>query len=122
MSGLGNLLGGIAAVLWVLLALVIFVFLWPVLKKRIPSLTKLGVSPAGINMEFAGEQLDKAVASTTGAKTGQAPLGQAARQGILHRLDRNVDLLGRARVLWVDDHPENNVYITKMLESFGTRN
>jgi CheY-like chemotaxis protein len=83
-----------------------------------PFLTKLGLAPSGLSMEFAEQKLDDA--AQQGDENAQRFLGQATKHAVLSRVERNADLLGRARVLWVDDHPENNRPIVDLLEHFGT--
>jgi CheY-like chemotaxis protein len=118
MADFGDLLQGVAAVLWVALALVAFVTLRSVLTARIPSLTKLGLSPAGVSMEFAEQKLDEAVERTS--PDAQRSVGQVTKRTVLNRVERNADLLARARIVWVDDHPENNASIVDLLRHFGT--
>lgn len=117
MADLGGLLQGLAAVLWVVLALVVFRALRPAITSRISDLTKLGLTPAGVSMEFAESKLDEAAA--TRSDDEQPPVGEATKQAVLTRVERNADLLSRARVLWVDDHPENNRSIVELLRHFG---
>ena len=57
-------------------------------------------------MEFAEAKLDEAVRGSSTAD--QRAVGQAAKRSVLDRLQRNADLLSRARILWADDHPEYN--------------
>ena len=120
MSGIGSLLGGVASIMWVLLAFVVVLILRPAILKRIPYLSKLAMGSSGLSMEFAGTKLDEAMASSP--QTSAAPqFGEVARRGILDRIERNADLLHGARLLWVDDHPGNNTSIAELLQSFGTR-
>jgi CheY-like chemotaxis protein len=117
MADLGGLLQGLAAVLWVVLALVVFRAFRPAITSRISDLTKLGLTPAGVSMEFAETKLDEATATTSDDE--QEAVGEATKQVVLTRVERNADLLSRARVLWVDDHPENNRSIVELLRHFG---
>jgi CheY-like chemotaxis protein len=123
MSQLGGLLGGIAAILWVLLAIAVAYNLRGSLAERLPFLTKLGVSPSGVSMEFAEAKLDEALAVANAATNapGGRVVGEAAKQGVLQRLERNEDLLRNARMLWADDHPENNNSIIALLRRFGAK-
>lgn len=118
-ADLGGLLQGLAAVLWVILALIVFMAFRPAITARISDLTKLGLTPSGVSMEFAERKLDEAVAKTSSDE--QASVGEATKHAVLNRVERNADLLARARVLWVDDHPENNTPIVDLLRHFGTK-
>jgi CheY-like chemotaxis protein len=112
-----DLLGGIAALLWVVVALAAILILRGVLRANRGSLTKLGLGPGGVTLEFAEAKLDEAVRRSD-EQTRQA-VGDAAKRSLLDRLQRNADLLRRARVLWADDHPENNLPIVELLRRFG---
>jgi CheY-like chemotaxis protein len=118
MSELGELLGGIAAALWVVLALAVFLALRRPLAKRISEATKIGLGPTGVSMEFAERKLEEAVKVS---EEPQREISQVAKRTVLDRLKRNADLLARARVLWVDDHPENNTPLIELLRQFGAR-
>jgi len=50
---------------------------------------------------------------------GHAPpsLGQA--EGALRRASKSADLFARATILWVDDYPENNLYLRRVLHDLG---
>lgn len=116
MAQVADLLRGIAAATWVLLAFVIFLALRSAIAGRMPSLTRLGLGASGVSMEFAETRLEQA---TSGPDT--PTVGEVARRGVINRLQRNADLLRRARIIWVDDHPENNVPILELLRQFGAR-
>lgn len=117
MADFGDLLRGLAAALWVALAFVVFLSFRGAVKARIPLLTKLGLSPGGVSMEFAEAKLDEATRASD--EEVQRSSGQVTRQAVLQRVERNADLIARARVLWVDDHPENNAPIVELLRHLG---
>lgn len=118
MADFGDLLRGIAAALWVVLAFAVFVTFRSAVNSRMPFLTKLGLTPSGVSMEFAERKLDEATRQTD--DDVRRSVGQATKQTVLSRVERNADLLGRSRVLWVDDHPENNTAIIELLRYFGS--
>ncbi len=68
-------------------------------------------------MEFAQAKLDEAVRGAS--EQDQHAVGQAAKRSVLDRLQRNSELLSRARILWADDHPEYNTAIVELLRRFG---
>jgi CheY-like chemotaxis protein len=117
MAEFGDLLGGIAATLWVVLGLVVFLTLRGPIAKRISRVTELGVGPTGVSMKFAEEKIEEA----TSKSESKRAIGQVAKRTVLDRLMRNADLLARARILWVDDHPENNTPLIELLTRFGAR-
>jgi CheY-like chemotaxis protein len=117
MANIADLLGGIAALLWVVVALVAILILRGVLRANRGTLTKLGLGPGGVTLEFAEAKLDEAVRRSD-EQTRQT-VGDAAKRSVLDRLQRNADLLRRARILWADDHPENNLPIVELLRRYG---
>lgn len=117
MSDVAELLKGAAALLWVVLGLGALLVLRGILASREGSLTKFGIGPGGVTMEFAAKKIDQAVQAADEAT--RSAVGDAAKRSVLDRLRRNADLLARARILWVDDHPENNSHIVELLQRFG---
>ena len=117
MANIADLLGGIAALLWVVVALVAILILRGILRTNRGTLTKLGLGPGGVTLEFAEAKLDESVRRSD-EQTRQT-VGDAAKRSVLDRLQRNADLLRRARILWADDHPENNLPIVELLRRFG---
>lgn len=88
-----------------------------VLRARGDSLTRLGLGPGGVTMEFAAAKLNEAVAKSDVDTSGA--IGAAAKQSVLNRLRSHSERLERARILWVDDHPENNDALVELLRRFG---
>jgi CheY-like chemotaxis protein len=117
MSELGDLLQGLAAALWVFLALFVFLVLRKGIKERAPFLTKLGLGPTGVSMEFAEAKLDEATRRGPGGPGNR--IGEAAKRTVIIRLERNAELIARSRILWVDDHPENNTPVVDLLKRVG---
>jgi CheY-like chemotaxis protein len=116
LSNAADLIRAVVGVLWVGLAAAAIVILRNVIRARGGSLTRLGLGPSGVTMEFAEAKLDEAVRGSTTAD--QRAVGQAAKRSVLDRLQRNAELLSRARILWADDHPEYNTAIVDLLRRF----
>jgi hypothetical protein len=116
-SNAATLINAIVAVLWVGLAFAAVLIVRNVLQARGGSLTRFGVGPSGVTMEFAEAKLDEAVRKSS--IQDQQAVGQAAKRSVLDRLQRNSELLSRARILWTDDHPEYNTAIVELLRRFG---
>jgi CheY-like chemotaxis protein len=70
-----------------------------------------------VTVEFAEAKLNEAV-QRSDEQTRQA-VGAAAKRSVIDRLQRNSDLLHRARILWADDHPEYNLPIVELLRRYG---
>lgn len=117
MANVSDLIGSIATVLWVVFAFVIALILRGVLKTNRSPLAKLGLGPSGVTIEFAESKINEVI-QRSDEETRQA-FGDAAKRSVIDRLQRNSDLLQRARILWVDDHPENNFPIVELLRRYG---
>jgi CheY-like chemotaxis protein len=116
LSDAADLLRAIAAFSWVALAFVVFLALLRVLRSQDAPLTKLGLGPGGVTMEWAEAKFDAAV-SKSDDKTQRA-IGNVAKRSVIERLRTHANLLARARILWVDDHPENNAALIELLREF----
>lgn len=117
MSNTADLLRAIAALSWVVLASVVVVALLKLLTGQKSALTKFGFGPSGVTIEFAEAKLSEAVSKSS--QDARIVVGDAAKRSVIGRLQSHADLLRRARILWVDDHPENNTPIADLLRQFG---
>ena len=116
-ANVSDLIGSIATLLWVVFAFAAILILRGVLKGNRGPLAKLGLGPSGVTIEFAEAKIDEAV-RISDKEPGQA-VGAVAKRSVIDRLQRNSDLLQRARILWADDHPEYNVPIVELLRQYG---
>lgn len=122
MSEVADLLRGTASLLWVMFAIVLAFILRRILVLRGASLKSLGIGPSGVIMEFAEAKIDEAARKDIKAASDEETayfIGAAAKRSVLGRIQRNADLLSRARILWADDHPEGNAPIIELLRRFG---
>lgn len=100
------------SVLWVtLVAVLIVVFYKPIKGELLPRLS--GLKAFGVEATFIREELDKAVGKQA------AEVSESDRSQVLRRAQRVVPVLHGARILWVDDIPENNTYERRILLSLG---
>lgn len=67
----------------------------------------------GFEAEFAAKELEKAI------ETQGVPVTPAEKHGVLKRLQLIAPLLKSVRILWVDDHPQNNVNERALVEDYG---
>lgn len=90
------------AVLWVLFATIVFF----VLRRPITELMKRMRSA---NVGFGSFDFDNALEAVakTASGGGDAP-SAAERRAVADRMEFSAQLLEGVRILWVDDHPENN--------------
>lgn len=117
MAETADLLRAVSSLLWVAVGIAAVVLLAKVLGTRSGQLKAFGVGPTGVTMEFVEAKVDQAIGAE--AQPSGARVGQAAKRSVVDRLQRNADLFPDARVLWVDDHPENNTPVTELLRKFG---
>jgi CheY-like chemotaxis protein len=116
LSDTADLLRAIAGLSWVVLAFVGVVALLRLVRSQNTPLTKFGVGPGGVTMEFAEAKFNEAVSKSN--QETQRSIGDAAKRSVVDRLRTHADLLARARILWVDDHPENNIALIELLRQF----
>jgi hypothetical protein len=109
-----DLLQAIAALGWLVLAGVIGLGLRGLLRSRGSDLTRLSVGPSGLTAEFVSSKLDEASRSDDTPRPSPV-----AKSVVIQRLHRHADILARAHLLWVDDHPENNASIVELLSEYG---
>lgn len=102
----------IPSFLWlVLVAVVLGVFYRPIRQELIPRMS--GFKAFGFEVALLREELDKAV-----DKQG-VEVGQSDRTQVLRRAEMVGQMMRGARILWVDDHPENNEYEHRIMRSLG---
>ena len=97
------------------------------LSQRFNALTSLKFP--GLELSFADRELGEAVAKRSGEvfiKKGTAEqypvrISRRDEARALQRARRDRHLLDSARILWVDDHPENNNAERHVFEAFGAR-
>lgn len=107
-----QLIGLIPSVLWVLLiAGIVAAFYRPLRSQILPRLG--GVNAFGVQVTFIQQELDKVIAQ-------QGPnVSDKERSLVLRRAQRMMMITQGAQILWVDDAPDNNVYLRGLLRSLG---
>lgn len=101
-----------------LMALVVIVLLIgnaDAIARLLRKATKLGA--LGIEIEVSAVSLDKAIE----LQNLQGVVSHRDRMAVLRRLSANAALLRGARVLWVDDEPQNNRDERALLETLEVR-
>jgi CheY-like chemotaxis protein len=103
----------IPSLLWVAFAAVaLALFYRPIRDEVVPRLTTLKL-PGGIEVSLR-ERVTQA------AEKQEVEVSEDDKSRIVRRLERSRSLLHGARILWVDDNPENNINEATILESFGS--
>ncbi len=107
-----KVIGTLPSVLWVTFATIVFLALrGTIIRTVVPRLTALRA--LGFEVEMASELLDRA------ADEAHVAVTPAARRGALGRLEHAADVLQGGKLLWVDDHPENNAALIDLFRSVG---
>lgn len=107
-----ELLKLIPNILWIVLVLVLFaVFYKPIRYELLP---RLGSFKAfGVEFTFIHDEIDKS------AERWNLDISGSDRSLVIRRAQRLAPILQGAQVLWVDDHPDYNVYERRILNSLG---
>ncbi len=125
-------IGLLQVIVWPLLALTAFLYFRKPLRKFIDEATVIRLEGAGGTSALVMERRVEAAISLTaaaykqmGERTGEG-LSSEQMQDITRSVDRVVTQraikrFADARILWVDDHPENNVYERLSFESLGIK-
>ena len=95
----------------VALLVLILVFRIPLTQRIIPRLT--GLKILGVEITLLKESLDKVVAER------KVDVSQGDRWGALKRAQHVLPVIQRARILWVDDEPQGNRQLVKVLFTLG---
>jgi CheY-like chemotaxis protein len=102
----------VPSVLWFIFVAVLVIRLYEPFKSQLlPRMS--GIKAFGVEATFIQQELEKA------AKKGETEISADARSQVVRRLQRVAPLLQGTRILWVDDHPENNTYESGLLRSLN---
>ncbi|MFI7243191.1 multidrug DMT transporter permease [Streptomyces qinglanensis] len=109
-----KLVGTLPSLLWVVFATVVYLSLrGTIVQSLVPRISALRA--LGVEVEMAGQLIDQA------AEVSETAVTPADRQGVLGRLEHAADILSGGKILWVDDHPENNVALIRLFRSVDMR-
>ena len=102
----------IPSILWFVFVAILVIRLYgPIKTELLPHLS--GLKMFGVEATFIREELEKAV------KKQKTKISQEAKSKVERRLQKNVPLLRKTKVLWVDDNPGNIAYESRILRSVG---
>ncbi len=107
------------SVFWLIVAIIVVaIFYRPIRNQLLPLVT--GLKIGGIECSFVREGIQAAVALAQKHKNWQVQVSEEAASLVMERAARNLGRLQRAKILWVDDGPENNFNEIKMLHQLRT--
>lgn len=102
------------SVFWLIVAIIVVaIFYRPIRNQLLPLVT--GLKIGGIECSFVREGIQAAVALAQKHKNWQVQVSDEEAGLVMERASRNLGRLQRAKILWVDDSPENNFNEIKML-------
>ena len=128
----------IPSLLWILLVVVILILFYrPIRDVLFPRLS--GIKAMGMEFSFLKDSMDAAIAKAREhddtmtkqvrgvQKRGKLELAEKSpqwkvvvppeeKQFVINRVLQHKDILSGAQILWVDDHPENNLNERKMFK------
>lgn len=118
----------IPSILWILFALtVIIIFYKPICRDILPKISDfraMGVEFSIVRDSF-NATLDKAEAHDSDVKLAEKSpqwkvvVPPEAKENVLNRARNHLPVLRGAQILWVDDHPENNLNERKMFSKLN---
>jgi CheY-like chemotaxis protein len=118
----GKLIEVIPPLLWVLFALIVFFVLRrPFLEKMLPRMASIGALGVEITFTEVERLLNKAAEITDEGAESRPTVTRMARKAVLRRLEHAANYLKDGRILWVDDLPNNNRYLTEVFRELGMR-
>lgn len=102
------------SVFWLIVAIIVVaIFYRPIRNQLLPLVT--GLKIGGIECSFVREGIQAAVALAQKHKNWEVQVSDEEASLVMERASRNLSRLQRAKILWVDDTPENNFNEIKML-------
>ena len=104
----------IPSLLWFALALVVMLaFYKPIRDDLMPNLTSF--SAGGVELSFVKQSINAALELAEKTPNWKVEVPQEAKDQALNRARKHLHVFRGAQVVWVDDHPENNVNERRML-------
>jgi len=104
--------------LWVLLALVIFIYSYRLIKKTLlPNVTN--ISAFGIKINMLKESIDSIYDIAKKDKMWDVSISELDKNIVLKRTNRNLNLFKNLSILWFDDRPDTLKNEIKMFRQLG---
>jgi len=104
--------------LWVLLALVIFIYSYRLIKKTLlPNVTN--ISAFGIKINMLKESIDSIYDIAQKDKMWDVSISELDKDIVLKRTNRNLNLFKNLSILWFDDRPDTLKNEIKMFRQLG---
>jgi len=103
----------IPSILWFLLTITaLAVFYRPLRDELLPNLT--GFSAMGVEVSFIRDSMDAAIELAQKSPQWNVEVSTSDKDQVLRRARKHLSIFRDAQILWVDDHPENNLNERRM--------
>ena len=105
----------IPEVLWFLFAVIlVWIFYAPIKNQLIPKLSRF--SGLGIELDFdvVHKSIDAALELAEKSEKWHVEVSEEEKTRVIERAKRHFTIFNGAQILWLDDHPENNVNERRM--------
>ncbi len=103
----------ITPLLWFLLTLVLVILFYrPFRDKLLPNIS--GFKAMGVEFSFIRDSIDAAIKLAEKSPQWKVDVPRRDKEQALHRTKSHLKILKNAQILWVDDHPENNINESRM--------
>ncbi len=110
----------IPSLLWFLFIATVFgLFYRPVRDELLPNLT--GFKAGGVELSFVKESIDAAVELAEKSPQWTVVVSAADKERALRRAKKHLATFRDAQILWVDDHPENNLNERRMFRQLKAK-
>lgn len=114
-----ELLQLIPSILWFLLGLVLIILFYrPLRYELLPNLA--GFKAMGVEFSFVQESIEAAIDLAEKSPKWKVEISQTEKERALSRARHHLSVFKGAQILWVDDHPENNLNERRMLRQLNT--
>lgn len=108
------------SLLWFGLVLIILIIFYkPIRYDLLPKLT--GLKALGMEFAFITTSINAALELAEKNKKWSVKVPPEAKQNVLNRAKKNMDILNDAQIFWIDDCPENNLNEWRMFFQLQTK-
>jgi CheY-like chemotaxis protein len=97
----------IPSLLWFLFLLAVIVLFYRPIRDLVPNLSSF--KAAGVELSFLKESIDAAIKLAEKSPQWKIEIPHRDKERALDRVKRHLKIFNGVQILWVDDHPENNL-------------
>jgi CheY-like chemotaxis protein len=110
----------VPSILWfVLILIVILLFYRPLRNELLPNL--IGIKAMGVEISFVKESIEAAVELAEKSPQWKVEISPTDKERVLNRVKKHLKIFRDVQILWVDDHPENNLNERRMFRQLNAK-